>query len=72
MSGLDLLLVSPGGRDKVYQVLGGDVAAIEPPLWTRLIAGYLLDRGLPRSWMGLGLRWRPWWCLDTNPRPPRS
>ena len=46
MSGLDLLLVSPGGRDKVYQVLGGDVAAIEPPLWTRLIAGYLLDRGV--------------------------
>ena len=46
MSGMDLLLVSPGGRDQVYQLLGGGLAAIEPPLWTRLIGGYLLDRGV--------------------------
>lgn len=42
---LDLLLVNPGGREKVYQQLGGDLTAIEPPLWCRLIAGYALDRG---------------------------
>lgn len=41
----DLLLVNPGGRDKVYQSLGADLTAIEPPLWCRLIAGYARDRG---------------------------
>jgi radical SAM superfamily enzyme YgiQ (UPF0313 family) len=41
---LDLLLVNPGGRDKVYQDLGADLAAVEPPLWCRLIAGYARDR----------------------------
>lgn len=41
----DLLLINPGGREKIYQQLGGDLTAIEPPLWCRLIAGYVLDRG---------------------------
>jgi radical SAM superfamily enzyme YgiQ (UPF0313 family) len=39
----DLILVNPGGRDQIYQALGDDLTAIEPPLWARLIAGYLLD-----------------------------
>jgi radical SAM superfamily enzyme YgiQ (UPF0313 family) len=42
---LDLLLINPGGREKIYQQLAGDLTAIEPPLWCRLIAGYVLDRG---------------------------
>jgi len=42
---LDLLLINPGGREKIYQRLAGDLTAIEPPLWCRLIAGYVLDRG---------------------------
>ena len=42
---IDLLLINPGGREKIYQQLGGDLTAIEPPLWCRLIAGYVLDRG---------------------------
>src|SRR5712671_343174 len=45
MSGMDLLLVNPGGRNRIYQDLGGDLTAIEPPLWSRLIAGYAIDRG---------------------------
>lgn len=45
MSSLDLLLINPGGREKVYQQLGNDLTAIEPPLWCRLIAGYARDRG---------------------------
>src|SRR6187399_3336684 len=44
MPGLDLLLVNPGGRDRIYQSLGGELTAIEPPLWARLIAGYIADR----------------------------
>ena len=42
---LDLLLINPGGRERIYQSLGGDLTAIEPPLWARLIAGYIADRG---------------------------
>lgn len=42
---VDLVLVSPGGSDKVYQGLSNDLTAIEPPLWCRLIAGYAGDRG---------------------------
>ncbi len=42
---LDLLLVNPGGREAVYQQLGADLAAVEPPLWCRLIGGYARDRG---------------------------
>lgn len=42
---LDLLLINPGGRERIYQGLGAEMTAIEPPLWCRLIAGYVRDRG---------------------------
>ncbi len=42
---LDLLLVNPGCREKIYQELGPDLSAVEPPLWCRLIGGYVRDRG---------------------------
>ncbi|MBI1205836.1 MAG: radical SAM protein [Azospirillum sp.] len=42
---LDLLLINPGGRDRVYQELGSGLTAVEPPLWCRLIGGYARDRG---------------------------
>jgi anaerobic magnesium-protoporphyrin IX monomethyl ester cyclase len=42
---LDLLLINPGERNRIYQDLGSDLTAIEPPLWCRLIAGYARDRG---------------------------
>ena len=45
MAELDLLLVNPGGRELIYQDLGAELSSIEPPLWCRLIAGYVLDRG---------------------------
>ena len=41
----DLVLVNPGGRELIYQQLGGDLTAIEPPLWCRLIGGYVRDQG---------------------------
>jgi len=40
---MDAMIVTPGGRDAVYQTLGSELTAIEPPLWARLITGYLLD-----------------------------
>jgi anaerobic magnesium-protoporphyrin IX monomethyl ester cyclase len=49
MSELDLILVNPGGRERVYQELGGELAAIEPPLWCRLLAGYARDQGFSVS-----------------------
>jgi anaerobic magnesium-protoporphyrin IX monomethyl ester cyclase len=44
LSDLDALLVNPGGRDVVYQGLGSELTAVEPPLWCRLIGGYLRDQ----------------------------
>ena len=44
-AGVDLLLINPGARDGIYQELGRELTAIEPPLWCRLIAGYVRDRG---------------------------
>lgn len=41
---LDLLLINPNARDRIYQALGGELTAVEPPLWCRLIAGYVRDR----------------------------
>jgi len=32
---LDLLLVNPGGRENIYQELGTNLSAVEPPLWCR-------------------------------------
>ncbi len=41
MSNLDVLLITPPSRLEVYQGLSGDYAAIEPPVWSMLIAKYL-------------------------------
>jgi len=45
MSKLDVLLITPPSRLEVYQKLSGEYAAIEPPVWSSLIARYLLNRG---------------------------
>jgi anaerobic magnesium-protoporphyrin IX monomethyl ester cyclase len=42
---IDLLLINPHGRDSLYQELGRELAAVEPPLWWRLIGGSVRDRG---------------------------
>ncbi len=42
---LDVLLITPPSRLEVYQKLAGEYAAIEPPVWSSLIAKYLLIRG---------------------------
>ena len=44
--GLDVLLINPAGEAGIYQELSESLSAIEPPLWCRLIAGYVRDRGL--------------------------
>lgn len=42
---LDLLLINPGGRARIYQNLGQDLAAKEPPIWAGLLATYCRRRG---------------------------
>lgn len=42
---LDLVIVNPGNRAQVYQGLGQDFTAIEPPVWAGLIATYVRKRG---------------------------
>ena len=44
MSDLDVLLITPPSRLEVYQNLSNDYAAIEPPVWSMLIAKYLVSR----------------------------
>ena len=43
---LGLLLVNPGDRRKVYQSLGDDLVAIEPPVWAGLMATFVRCRGI--------------------------
>ena len=38
---LDFLFITPPSRVEVYQNLANDYAAIEPPVWSTLIARYL-------------------------------
>ncbi|MCH8205209.1 MAG: B12-binding domain-containing radical SAM protein, partial [Candidatus Hydrogenedentes bacterium] len=42
---LDLLLVNPGGRTSVYQGLGSQLTAVEPPVWAGLIATFARGHG---------------------------
>jgi radical SAM superfamily enzyme YgiQ (UPF0313 family) len=41
----EVLLINPGGRLNIYQVLASEFAAIEPPIWAGLLAKYLCNRG---------------------------
>ncbi|MBI1952824.1 MAG: cobalamin B12-binding domain-containing protein [Candidatus Omnitrophica bacterium] len=42
---LQVAIVNPGDRLQVYQALGGELAAIEPPVWAGLTATYLRQKG---------------------------
>ena len=42
---LDLLIINPGAAHGIYGELGDKLVAVEPPLWCRLIAGYIRDKG---------------------------
>ena len=42
---LDLVLVNPGSRMRLYQALGTRLTAVENPVWAGLIATFLRQRG---------------------------
>ena len=43
---MDLVLINPASRKQVYQDLGQSLAAIEPPVWAALMAGFVRQAGL--------------------------
>lgn len=45
MKGIDIVLINPGDRKQVYQDLGKDYSAIEPPFWIVVMAAYLRNNG---------------------------
>lgn len=42
---MDVVLINPGDRRQVFQELGDDYSAIEPPFWIAVIAAYLRNNG---------------------------
>ncbi len=41
---LDVVFVNPSSRARVYQDLGRELAAVEPPLWAAMLAAYCRER----------------------------
>jgi len=44
MNNVDAIFVTPRSRTEIYQELSNNYAAIEPPVWSSLIANYLLKK----------------------------
>ncbi len=44
MKGLDLLLINPIAKKRVYQELSKDFSAVEPPFWAAIMAGYIRNK----------------------------
>ena len=42
---LDLLLITPPSKDKVFQELGRSLVAVEPPVWSMLLASFVKSKG---------------------------
>lgn len=41
MKQTDIILVNPGNKKQIYQELGNDFSAVEPPFWIAVMAAYL-------------------------------
>ena len=46
---LDILLVTPPSRNKVFQELGENLTGIEPPVWSTLLATFLRKKNISVS-----------------------
>jgi radical SAM superfamily enzyme YgiQ (UPF0313 family) len=44
-TGIDVVLVNPGSRARIYQALGARLTAVENPVWAGLIATYVRRKG---------------------------
>ena len=45
LQSLDLLLINPSNRKRIYQSLASDLTAIEPPVWAGLMATFVRKQG---------------------------
>jgi radical SAM superfamily enzyme YgiQ (UPF0313 family) len=45
MRDVDIVLINPGDRRQIFQDLGEDYSAIEPPFWIAVTAAYLRNNG---------------------------
>ncbi len=45
MSDIDLLLVNPNNKKRTYGKLSASLSAVEPPVWSALIASFARERG---------------------------
>ena len=68
----DLLLVNPASRPHVYQSLGKELSAIEPPIWAGLMATYVRNKGfrveiLDAEAEGLNAQAAARECVDRRP-----
>ena len=43
--GIDLLLINPGARKKIYKELGKDLSGIEIPYWCAITASFIIEKG---------------------------
>src|SRR5436305_15204113 len=41
----DLVLINPAARQRVYQSLGQELAAVEPPIWLGMMATFVRRHG---------------------------
>lgn len=56
----DVVLINPGAARTIYQNLSDDLSAIEPNPWTRMLAGWLIDRGFSVAILDQdAFRWTP-------------
>ena len=57
---IDVVIINPGASRTIYQGLSEDLSAIEPPAWCRMIAGWLIDRGVSVAILDQdAFRWTP-------------
>ncbi len=57
MSKLDVLLINPGDKLRIYQKLGESLSALEPPVWAGLMASYLRGKGISVQILDANAEW---------------
>lgn len=45
MKNVDIVIIQPGDKREVYQILGDQLSAVEPPYWAAILASNLQRRG---------------------------
>jgi radical SAM superfamily enzyme YgiQ (UPF0313 family) len=70
---IDLVLVNPGERARIYQSLAAELAAVEPPVWAGLMASFVRGKGrsvaiVDANALGIGPEETAAQAIDLRPR----